>query len=259
MDDIRRHLRKAAEAHQPDREAMLARVEQGMARRSGADRARRYRRRRQASWLKITLAGIAAVAALGVGGFAVAAGIGQRTPQPPHPTPVVVTPTGGDAGATPRPRPSVTKSTPPSSTPSTPSSRHSAAPAADGAISARGAVNAHSNVYWEQNDLTVDVAQPLTALAVELRVTQTDGVQSTGSWRTLPPDDFTVTVTPADGFLVYRWILKPGLTIPAAEQVFAAQFNHTTGKRDAGRDSFVIQAVTAGRTVTVRGTFPAGG
>ena len=102
------------------------------------------------------------------------------------------------------------------------------------------------------------MAQPLTALTVELRVAQTGGVQSTGSWRTAPADDFTMTVTPADGFLVYRWTLKPGRTVPAARQIFAAQFNHSTGKRDASKDTFLVEATTAGRSVAVRGGFPGG-
>ena len=254
MDDTRRHLHQAAEAHRPDREAMLARIEQGMSRRPDADRGRQYRRRRQASWLKATLAGVAAVCALGVGGFAVAAGIQQHEPE--HPAPAVVS-SSSSAVLPPRPSTSAPSTKAPPS--SAPTSRHSVAPTADGALSARGDINAHSTVYWEQNDLTVDVAQPLSALTVELRVAETSGVQSTGTWRTAPADDFTSTVTPSDGFLVYRWTLKPGRTIPAAQQIFAAQFNHSAGKRDAGRDTFVVEATAAGRAVTVRGGFPAGG
>ena len=254
MDDTRERLHRAAEAHRPDREAMLARIEQGMSRRPDAERGRLSRRRRQASWLKATLAGIAAVAALGVAGFAVAAGIQQHAPE--RPAPVVVS-SSSSAGVPPRPSTSAPTTKAPSS--SAPTTRHSAAPTADGAVSARGDVNAHSTVYWEQNDLTVDVAQPLSALTVELRVAGTSGVQSTGSWQTAPADDFTITVTPSDGFLVYRWTLKPGRTIPAARQVFAAQFNHTAGKRDAGKDTFVVEATAAGRALTVRGGFPVGG
>jgi hypothetical protein len=252
VDDTRKHLRRAAEAHEPDREAMLARIEQGMAQDSDARRARRYRRRRQASWAKVSLAALAAVGVLGLGGLAVAAGVRQQAPE--RPAPVVVAPTG--QAATPQPR--VSSARPPvSSGPSTP--HHSAAPTGDGVISARADINAHSTVYWSQNDLTVDVAQPLTAMTVELRIAQTGGVQSTGDWLTAPPDDFTITVTPSDGYLVYRWVLKPGRTIPAARQLFAAQFNHQTGKRDAGKDTFLVQATASGRTSEVHGEFPAGG
>jgi cytoskeletal protein RodZ len=237
---------------------MLARIEQGMTRSSDADRARAYRRRRQASWLKVSLAGLAGVGVLGVGGLAVAAGVKQLAPQ--HPAPVEVTPASQASGATAEPRASATKpavQTPESPAPSAP--RHSATRAADGPIAARGDVNADSTVYWEQNHLTVDVAQPLNTLTVELRVAQSTGVQSTGSWQTAPPDDFTVSVTPADGYLVYRWTLKPGRTVPAARQLFGAQFNHSTGKRDASKDTFLVEATVAGRTVAVRGGFTSGG
>lgn len=258
MDDARRLLHQAAEAHQPDREAMLARIEQGMTRSTDADRARAYRRRRQASWLKVSLAGLLGVGVLGLGGLAVAAGVKQLAPQ--HPTAVDVTPTSQASGAAPETHPSATKpaaQTPTSPAPSTP--RHSATPTSDGPIAAHGDVNAHSTIYWEQNDLTVDVAQPLSAMTVELRVAQSPGVQSTGSWQTAPPDDFAVTVTQTDGYLVYRWTLKPGRTVPAARQLFGAQFNHATGKRDTSKDTFLVEATAAGRTLTVRGGLAAGG
>jgi hypothetical protein len=258
VDDARRRLREAAEAHQPDRDAMLVRIEQGMTRSTDADRARSYRRRRQASWLKVSLAGLLGVGALGLGGLAVAAGVKQLAPQ--HPAIVDVTPTSQASSATPESHAPATKpvvQTPESPAPSTP--RHSATPTADGPIAARGDIDAHSTVYWEQNDLTIDVAQPLSALTVELRVAQSTGVQSTGSWQTAPPDDFTVTVTQTDGYLVYRWTLKPGRTVPAARQLFAAQFNHSTGKRDASKDTFLVETTAAGRSAAVRGGFASGG
>ncbi|MCU7820981.1 hypothetical protein KSNIM_04745, partial [Kitasatospora sp. DSM 101779] len=84
MDELRRQLREAAEAHRPDRERMLARVERGIAS-SGAAHpdesdlpAGRHRvRRGLLSWPRMVLAGLAAAAALAVGGLAVAA-IAQR-------------------------------------------------------------------------------------------------------------------------------------------------------------------------------------
>ena len=253
MDDVRRRLREAAEAHQPDPEAMLVRIQRGMVHSADADRARSYRRRRQASWLKVSLAGLA-VGTLGLGGIALAAGMRPLAPQR---TTAVVTP--GDTGASPQPRASATKPGAPipggfaATTP-----RHSASASADGPIAAHGSVDLRSNVYWEQNDVTVDVAQPLATLTVELRIPLLPGVQNTGSWQTLPAEDFTVTIAPADGFLVYRWVLKPGRTVPPTQQVFSAQFNQGTAKRDPGNDTFLVETTAAGRTVTVRGGFTAG-
>lgn len=261
MDDLHRRLREAADAHQPDRDAMLARVERGMAGATGADRARLYRRRRQASWLKVSLAGLAGVGVLGLGGLAVAAGVQQGAPQ--HPNPSATTPSGnaGPAGnaatASPKPRASAPKPT--TAPPSTPHHSATPSPTADGPLAAHGDVNAHSTVYWEQNDLAVAVAQPLSTLTVELRIAQTGGVDSTGAWQTAPADDFTVTVTHTDGFVVYRWVLKPGRTVPgSSQQLFAAQFNHDTGKRDASKDTFRVETSAGGRAAAVGGGFTAG-
>ena len=257
MDDLRRRLRETAEAHQPDRDAMLARVERGMARSDGSDRAWSFRRRKQTSWLKVTLATLAVAGVTSLGGLALAAGMQQRAPQPTTTTPAVVAPTGDTASATPSPRASAAK--PPATASPTPSRQPTpTAKTADGPIAARGTISPHSIIYWAQNDLTIDVAQPLTTLTVEVRIAQTAGVQYTGDWRTAPADDFTVSVTPADGFLVYRWTLKPGRTVAAVQQVFAAQYNHSTGNRDASKDTFRVETTVAGQTFVVWGNFPAG-
>jgi cytoskeletal protein RodZ len=239
---------------------MLVRIERGMARSDRSDRARSFRRRKQTSWLKASLATLAVAGVTGLGGLAVAAGIQQRAPQPT--TPAAVAPTGRTAGATPSPRASTAK--PPTTASPTPSSPTPSRPptptakTADGPITARGTISPHSIIYWAQNDLTIDATQPLTTLTVEIRIAQTGGVQNTGQWRTEPADDFTVTVAPADGFLVYRWTLKPGRTIPTPRQVFAAQYNHSTGKRDASKDTFRVETTVAGHTSVVWGNFPPG-
>ena len=256
MDDLRRRLREASEAHQPNRDAMLVRIERGMARSDGPDRARSLRRRKQASWLKVSLATLAVAGVTGLGGLAVAAGMQQRAPQPT--TPAVAAPTGDTASATPSPRASTAK--PPATASPTPSRQPTttAAKTADGPIAARGTINRRSIIYWAQNDLTIEVAQPLTTLTVEVRIAQTGGVQYTGEWRTEPADEFTFSVAPADGFLVYRWTLKPGQTLSALQEIFAAQYNHSTGTRDASKDTFRVETTVAGHTSVVWGNFPAG-
>jgi cytoskeletal protein RodZ len=237
---------------------MLVRIERGMARSDGSDRARSVRRRKKTSWLKVTLATLALVGVTGLGGLAVAAGMQQRAPQPTTTTPAVVAPTGDTASATPSPRASSTAKPPATASPTPSRQPTTTASTADGPIAARGTISQHSIIYWAQNNLTIDVAQPLTTLTVEVRIAQTDGVQYTGTWRTQPADDFTVSVAPADGFLVYRWTLKPGLTVPALQEIFAAQYNHSTGKRDASKDTFRVETTVAGHTFVVWGNFPAG-
>ncbi|MFF9806545.1 serine/threonine-protein kinase [Streptomyces coeruleorubidus] len=120
-----------------------------------------------------------------------------------------------------------------------------------------GSIDPGSNEYWAQSDVMIKATRTLTSLTVELRVAQTGGVSPTGSWRTMPEDDFTVTVAERDGFLVYRWTLKQGRTVPIAEHLFAAQYNHAAGDRDAGGDSYEAAATADGRRYSVHGTFAA--
>ncbi|NEB14886.1 hypothetical protein G3I32_39740, partial [Streptomyces coelicoflavus] len=124
-----------------------------------------------------------------------------------------------------------------------------------GPLWSSGAVDPHSNEFWAQSNVTLRTGAPLTALTVELRVAQTGSVTSTGAWRSLPEEDFTFTVGERDGFLVYRWTLEEGRTVPAGEWIFAGQYNHERGGRDADGDHYTATATTASGRFTVRGDF----
>lgn len=264
-EEIGRRLHEAAEAHQPDRDRMLARVHRGMA----GTAAPRRRPGIARSWPKVVLAGSAAAGVLAVAGFAVAGSVpaaparpdGEITLTVPSPTEApssrqpptggpVSPPATGNPGRTTAGRPS--SSTPP---PAGPVGKR----VSDGPLSAQGSIDPHSTVYWAQSTLTFDTTRPLTALVVEVRITQTGGVQSTGQWQTGPDGDFTRTAQESDGAVVYRWELKPGRTVPAAQQTFAVQYNHAAGSRQAGADTYRVQATAADGAHTVQGGFtPAG-
>ncbi|MGD6746255.1 hypothetical protein ACOKM3_31005 [Streptomyces sp. BH106] len=219
-EHLRQQLREAADAHRPDRARMLARVERGMHERPAADEPER---RPAVGWVRI--AGITAgvVGALAVGGFAV--GSALRPDPAPRQQQVAVSPT----------------QTPPQ---------------AGNPLWADGSVDPGSNAYWAQSNVTFKTNSQLTGLTVELRVAQTGKVNSTGHWRSLPADDFTESVTERDGFLVYRWVLRPGRSVPVGEHVFAGQYNHAEGGRDAGADDYVVTGRTRdGQRVSVDGDF----
>ncbi|WP_336320385.1 hypothetical protein [Streptomyces lavendofoliae] len=124
-------------------------------------------------------------------------------------------------------------------------------------LSAGGAVDPHSNRFWAQSNITLTTPRPLTALTVDLRIAQTGGVASTGHWRTMPAEDFTVSVREdGDGALHYTWTLRPGRTAPAGRHVFAGQYNHAEGARSARADHYTVTATEdGGERTSVRGGF----
>lgn len=260
-EEIGRRLREAAEAHQPGRDRILARVHRGMA----GTAAPRRRTGIARPWPTAVLAGSAAAGILAVAGFAVA-GSGQTTPARPDGDTTLTVPTSAETPRT-TPSPGATgvlvppPATGPVARPTTARSSSSppAAPAgarvSDGPLSAQGSIDPHSSVYWAQSTLVFETSRPLTALVVEVRITQTGGVQSTGQWQTAPAADFTVTAQESDGAVVFRWELLPGRTIPAAHQTFAVQYNHTAGARQAGLDSYQVQATADDGAHTIRGGF----
>ncbi|GAA3399067.1 hypothetical protein [Streptomyces roseoviridis] len=260
-EPLRAELREAAAAHVPDRARMLARVERGLAARPAAPAAR------PAPWLRAAGAALAVVAVVaaaalvvpvlpgpdGPPGPAVPAATGSTSatatapatgtaPTGTAPSTGTAPPTGTAPAITGTPSTAATTGAPPAPTPLP--------------LTVTGVIDPGSNRYWAQSDLTLTVPAPLTALTVELRVAQTGGVASTGHWRTLPPEDFTVSVREADGALVYRWTLKAGRTAPAGRHVFAAQYDHAEGERAAESDTYTVTATDAsGRRATAHGGF----
>ncbi|MEU8676487.1 hypothetical protein [Streptomyces sp. NPDC048560] len=229
-DELRQRLQDAARAHHPDRERMLARVERGMAQERLARPGRAWRPlRAPMPWLRVVGATVAVCGVLAVGALTVTSA-GE-----------------GDGGAR--------QVAGPAPAPTADPVRGGALPAEDGPLRSDSSVSTNSNRYWAQSHVTVTTGEALSALVVELRVAQTGGVNSTGSWRSLPVEDFTVSARETNGFLVYRWTLKQGRTVPVGTHTFAGQYNHAEGARSARRDDYTVRAGMSGRQTAVGGKF----
>ncbi|EDY55313.1 MULTISPECIES: hypothetical protein [Streptomyces] len=263
---LRARLRDAAESHEPNRERILARVERGIAEQSRPDH--RARRPQFYGWVRVVSATAAVACVLGLGGYAVASAVKDEPPAQK----------GVAATGTPTPSPDATSRPPapsahptrntapthradkPSGTPSGTPSASAGVPASgaeDGPLWSDGSMDRHSNQFWAQSNVTVRTSEQLTSLTVELRIAQTGGVTDTGAWRSLPEGDFTLTVAERDGFLVYTWVLKDGRTVPKGEWVFAGQYNHERGGRDAKDDGYTATATARSGHLAVKGGFAA--
>ncbi|MER6287374.1 hypothetical protein [Streptomyces sviceus] len=263
---LRARLRDAAESHEPNRERMLARVERGMAEQSRPGH--RATRPPVYGWVRVVSATAAVACVLGLGGYAVASAVKDEPPAQkevastgtPTPSPDATSrPPAPPANPTPNTTPAHRTDKPsgtPSGTPSA-STEVQASGTEDGPLWSDGSVDAHSNEFWAQSNVTVRTSEQLTSLTVELRIAQTGGVTDSGAWRSLPEDDFTLTVAERDGFLVYTWVLKDGRTVPKGEWVFAGQYNHERGGRDAKDDGYTATATAKSGDLAVKGDFAA--
>ncbi|MFG2124702.1 hypothetical protein [Streptomyces sp. NPDC048710] len=266
-DELRARLHEAAEAHEPDRARILARVERGMAARISPDH--RATLPPVFGWVRVVSATAAVAGVLAVGGYAVASAVKDNTTPPQQTVAVSPTPTPSPDATSRAPVPPVKPA--PSRAPEThePSSSPSSKPSApapvvpsadgetDGPLWSDGSVDPHSNDFWAQSNVTLKTSEQLTSLTVQLKVAQTGGVGSAGVWRSLPEQDFTLTVGEQDGFLVYTWVLKEDRTVPKGEWVFAGQYDHQRGGRDAKDDSYTVKATADGTQRAVGGDFAA--
>ncbi|WP_406461163.1 hypothetical protein OH768_39825 [Streptomyces sp. NBC_01622] len=273
-DELSARLHEAAEAHEPDRARILARLERGMAAQSRPDH--RATRPPVFGWVRVVSATAAVASVLAIGGYAVASAVKGGSPAEqtvsvsPTPTP---TPSPDATSRTPikpvAPKPSSGSGASHSSSEASASPTKSATaspstpvlpPASgtqDGPLWSDGSIDPGSNDFWAQSDVTLKTSKQLTALTVQLKVKLTGGVTSAGAWRSLPEQDFTQTVTEQDGFLVYTWVLKEGRTVAVGEWVFAGQYEHERGGRDAKDDSYSAAGTAAGQQLSVKGDFAA--
>ncbi|WP_097868588.1 hypothetical protein [Streptomyces sp. rh34] len=241
MSDLRRQLEEAARSHRPDRARMLARVERARdIAATGAEPRNTRARRDRPAWPRVTLAAVAAAAVCAIGGAAVTSLVPEDATGPREVS----------TGALPET---------PAATPPTTDDRRPPLPGqsrtTDGPLWADGSVAPDDNVHWAQSNVTLKTQEPLTALTVELFVARTDRLRSTGRWETRPTADFDLSVHERDGMLVYRWTLRSGRTVPAGTHVFAGQYDHASGGRDAGADVYRATATAASGTYEVHGDF----
>ncbi|WP_328882479.1 hypothetical protein [Streptomyces sp. NBC_00299] len=269
-DELRVRLHEAAEAHEPDRERILARVQRGMADPSGQPRTdHRATNPPVYGWFRVVSATAAVAGVLAVGGYAVASAVQEDAPQQsvatsptpapaPEPTTRAPVPPAPSADPTPARTPeSRGTAEAPTRQPTATAEPPAAKGEQDGPLWSDGSVDPHSNDFWAQSNLTLRTSEQLTALTIRLKIKQTGGVSTAGAWRSLPEEDFTLTVGEKDGFLVYTWALKEGRTVREGAWVFAGQYDHERGGRDARDDSYAMTATAGGEQLSVAGGFAA--
>jgi hypothetical protein len=246
---LRAALREEADSHEPDRQRMRARVDAGT-------RPRRVRRPAGRPLAAAVLAATGvAVVAVGVTALrsdrpaapALPAGDGWERTARPSPS----VPSPGARTALVAPPPPTARPAPSSAAPSTSGRRRTPA-----AASIVAELDPGSNDYWAQADVTVSAERALTDLQVTVRVARTRGVRSTASWSSLPGDAYVSTVGDEAGELVYRWVLRPGRSVPPGHHVFAAQYVRDPGGHDTHGDTYTVTGSDAhGRRIEDSGRF----
>jgi hypothetical protein len=283
VEELRARLRAAADEHQPDPDAMLARIVQQQTADSGA-----IADARPFQFLRIRPAtaalGMVIVLMLSLAGTWY--GVNQVIGPEPNDS-VVQLPAASKRSPTepasdaPEPPPSASPSasvaspSPSTASPSAPSPTQPKEPRSGtmrstplpiekipaGSAPERsflwsdGSIDPNSSRHWAQSNVTLKNRSKITALDVTIRVTLTDGVQPTGSWSSAPNDRIVISVREQSGALYYRFRLRSGQTLSPGTYVFAGQYNHAAGDRDTDDDAY-LATVSAGSTdVAVHGTF----
>ncbi|GAA4972356.1 hypothetical protein [Actinoplanes utahensis] len=276
-EQLRAALRAEAEAHTPDREAMLDRISMAAMRESGSTR-RHGPAGRRGPRVRMAAVAAAVVAILGGGGVGTwaLAGADDRDEAEPAPTVAPATTVPGPPAtapvsaappslATTRPSPARTtasSSRPPTTAPTT--TAPSSAPVTErprntresqGPLWSDGSIDPDSGDTQGASVITLKTAEELTALEVVIRVARTDGLVSRGGTKQTPGASVTTSVTEEPGALLYRFTLASADTLAPGTYTFTAKYTHPSGGRDAAGDTYRAVAATGSASLDVYGDF----
>ncbi|MBV9022718.1 MAG: hypothetical protein JO362_02655 [Streptomycetaceae bacterium] len=112
-------------------------------------------------------------------------------------------------------------------------------------LSVRKDVYTGGNGSWAEDMVALTSNVPLSGLKITVRVAQTGGVASTGTWTSLS-GKVNISVVADSSAVNYLLTLNPGVTLPPGTYALEAQYNHATGSRDTQNDLYTITATTAG-------------
>jgi hypothetical protein len=232
-DYVRSALRDAAQAYQPNRSAMVNRVASGRAAARAKARRGIYPVAAAFAVAVIVVLSVVAVRSTGDDGTRPDANPPAAARPPVSPAPVT------SASASPAPRKSASRP---------------ATGAADGVVTATGGVGANSVATWSESTVTITNAKTLTALRVTITVAATPGAAAAGKYTTVPNADLTMTVTRSGSALTYAYVLKQGTTLAPGSYLFAAQFDHRSG-RSMAKDSYAVTGATRNTEIALSGAF----
>jgi hypothetical protein len=233
-DYVRSALRDAAQGHQPNRRAIAHRVAAGRAPRRAKSRRGVYPVAAAFAVAVIVVFSVVLVRSSGNDGT-------HRTANPP--AAVAALP----SEKTSSPAPTARRSSP------TPG-RSATSTAPNGWLTAKGGLDANSVATWTQNNVTITNTKALASLRVTITVDLTPGAAEAGRYTNVPNADVTMTVTRGASALTYAYVLKQGTNLAPGSYIFAAQFQHRSG-RMMSNDSYTVAASTRTTHADLSGAF----
>jgi hypothetical protein len=255
-NELRDVLRTAAGEHQPDHDAMFARIAE--------QRNAPVRPVGPLTRLRPVAAILAVLTVAVLGGFgawtavkSVDRGGDDRVTVPPaaaeRPTASVTPATSASAKSSPSLSPR-TAASPTDRAPATVEIPSGSAPE-EGFLWSDGSVAPESTDTQGRSNITLKNQRTLTAADVTIRIAVTDGLADAGAWSTMPAANYTATVHRESGALFYHFALNPGVTLVPGTYVFTAQYDHAEGGRDANDDAYLATATAGSSHVRVYGNF----
>jgi hypothetical protein len=113
-----------------------------------------------------------------------------------------------------------------------------------GYLKAVGVLDPGTSSAWAGENVTVTLSHDVDTLQITVKVSDSSSLTNPGTWTTLNPTDFDVTVNQVAGVMVYNFTLDSGQTVNAGTYEFGFQFGYSTGSHDFAADTYYASAVT---------------
>jgi hypothetical protein len=264
VEYVRSSLRDAAQAHEPDRTAMVNRIASGRSAVPAEVRPARRSLLPVGAALGVVSVLVASIFAVRLSNDDPSPGIVAAPPAPTStapPAPGTTPPTGatgttgatgstGGTGTTGATDPATSTTRPTSTAPVRPTQTK----AKSSFVSTDGIVGPNSVSTWSENQVQLKNTKTLAELTVTITVAMTPGAKKAGQYSNVAGSDIEVTVTEAANALIYTYSLRDGKQLRPGEYLFGAQFTHASGRsRDA--DWYAVTARTGSTNADLRGAF----
>jgi hypothetical protein len=124
-------------------------------------------------------------------------------------------------------------------------------------VRADGSIDRNSDDSVGRSALTLEVREPLTAVRLTVRVAPAAGLTDQGATHDATGATIHTTVVRERDTLAYSFELAAGTTLVPGTYVFTARYTHDEGGRAAGDDTYRVTATTADAAapVDLRGDF----
>jgi endoglucanase len=111
-------------------------------------------------------------------------------------------------------------------------------------------LSSYTNAWWGEEDLSITNQQPVTAMALQVRIANTGGITFYDQYNTYDPSFLSMSSQITPSSLLFNYVLNAGITIPTGTSGFiGSQFNAGGTARSVTNDMYTFLTLTPASSI----------